>query len=354
MFSLQDAAIKFLGELTAEEHIKVRSSTPNDCQTAGAELSCTVVPPGDSPRTPKSRQPQDGISARELVVNPSHPDSSAPSIDDCNNYSLPSTSSAMEITDEPDGNGIFIKNTKKAIKRKTSDTVSPSIVHPNKFQHLNPETSLDDIDPTQEIEDNFSQVNTRPTRIPPLIITNPQFKWTEIRKKLIDSLGEERFSGKTSGEHFKLQMTSEKGHRIASKLLEDLNIDYSTYAFKGQNPLKVIIKNLPADTDPAEIIQALKDPHQHSTWRTSHNSLLPHHPHPHPPGLQQEDTDKIPQPPTKPHQQVPHLHLQVPHLHLPIQDQDPTLHQTIIIVSIYALSSSNFIISGRNSKRQKT
>ncbi|KAG8176063.1 hypothetical protein JTE90_025521 [Oedothorax gibbosus] len=81
----------------------------------------------------------------------------------------------MEITDEPDGNGSFIMITKKSIKRKTSDTVSPSIVHPNKFQHLNPETSLDDINPTQEIDHNFTQVNTRPTRIPPLIITNPQF-----------------------------------------------------------------------------------------------------------------------------------------------------------------------------------
>ncbi|KAG8174845.1 hypothetical protein JTE90_001706, partial [Oedothorax gibbosus] len=262
---LKDAALNFLKPFSNEEYIQAYShpqatniKTVNR-QSAGAELPCAVVPPGDDPRTPKPRPPQDGISAKELVVNPSHPDSSAPSIDDYNYYSLPSTSSAMEITDDPDGNGSFIVNTKKPIKRKTSDTVSPSIVHPNKFQHLNPDASLDDINPTQEIEDNFTQVNNRPTRIPPLIITNPQFKWTEIRKKLIDSLGEERFSGKTSGEHFKLQMISEKGHRIASKLLEDLNIDYSTYAFKGQNPLKVIIKNLPADTDPAEIIQALKD-----------------------------------------------------------------------------------------------
>ncbi|KAG8171755.1 hypothetical protein JTE90_026635 [Oedothorax gibbosus] len=256
--NIHTAAMKNLGSLSTEEHIRVSGHPEITSKSAGAELPCAVVPPGDDPRTPKPRPHQDGISAKELVDKPSHPDSPAPSIDAYNYYSLPSTSSAMEITDDPDGNGSFIKDTRKPIKRKTRDTISPSIVHPNKFQHLNPDVSLDEINPTEENEDNFSQVNNRSTRIPPLIITNPQFKWTEIRKRLIDSLGEERFSGKTSGEHFKLQMSTEKGHRIASKLLEDLNIDYSTYAFKGQNPLKVIIKNLPADTDPAEIIQALK------------------------------------------------------------------------------------------------
>ncbi|KAG8176062.1 hypothetical protein JTE90_025520 [Oedothorax gibbosus] len=94
MLSIQDATIKFLGKLSSEEYIKayrhsqVPSTNSNDGQTAGAELPCTVVPPGDGPRTPKPRPPQEGISAKELVVNPFHPDSSAPSIEDCNNFSL--------------------------------------------------------------------------------------------------------------------------------------------------------------------------------------------------------------------------------------------------------------------------
>ncbi|KAG8177069.1 hypothetical protein JTE90_015721 [Oedothorax gibbosus] len=133
------------------------------------------------------------------------------------------------------------------------------LVGPFRGRRDDSETSLDDANPNPDNEGNFTQTNSRPARIPPLIITNPQFKWTEIRKKLLNTLGEERFSGKTSGEHFKLQMTTENGHRIASKLLENLAIDYSTYAFNAQNPLKVIIKNLPADTDVAEIHEAIKD-----------------------------------------------------------------------------------------------
>ncbi|KAG8193868.1 hypothetical protein JTE90_011428 [Oedothorax gibbosus] len=232
-------------------------TTARQLERSSPAQSCHLVTASEplSPAHPKT-----AATAKELLDNYLHPDSSAPSIGDFSNNTLPSTSSAMEINDDPDGNGCLITpSIKKTNKRKNSDTISPSIVHPNKFQHLNHETSLDDSNPSQEIKGNFTQINTRPTRIPPLIITNPQFKWTEIRKKLINSLGEERFSVKTSGEHFKLQMTTENGHRIASKLLENLNIDYSTYAFKGQNPLKVIIKNLLAYTDPVEILQALKD-----------------------------------------------------------------------------------------------
>ncbi|KAG8174043.1 hypothetical protein JTE90_015913 [Oedothorax gibbosus] len=99
---LQEAELKFLEPLTADEYIKAfahpQAVNIANRQSAGAELHCTVVPPGDGLRTSKPRPPQDGTSAKELLDNSLHPDSSAPSIGDFSNYTLPSTSSAMRLT----------------------------------------------------------------------------------------------------------------------------------------------------------------------------------------------------------------------------------------------------------------
>ncbi|KAG8176597.1 hypothetical protein JTE90_026846 [Oedothorax gibbosus] len=79
MLTIQDATIKFLSKLSSEEFIKtyrhsqVLSTNSNDGQTAGAELPCTVVPPGDGLRTSKPRPLQDGTSAKELLDNSLNP-----------------------------------------------------------------------------------------------------------------------------------------------------------------------------------------------------------------------------------------------------------------------------------------
>ncbi|KAG8196033.1 hypothetical protein JTE90_029003 [Oedothorax gibbosus] len=187
---IQEATLNYLSPLTAEEHINAYGhphTFADDRQSAGAELTCPAVQPSDGCQTTKPHPPQNGISANELLDNPLHPDSSAPSIGDISIFTLPSTSSAMEVND-----GFITPSIRKTNNRKTSDINSPSLVHPNKFQHLNHETSLEEVNPSKKMEGNFTQTNARSARIPPLIITNPQFQWTEIRKKLLITLGEER------------------------------------------------------------------------------------------------------------------------------------------------------------------
>ncbi|KAG8176596.1 hypothetical protein JTE90_026845 [Oedothorax gibbosus] len=194
----------------------------------------------------------------------------------------------MEINDDPDGNGRFITPIKKTpsignstnyeassasnasnndpwkkmpnrltAKRKHQSSTTPDFEHPNKYK-ISDENSENQND--IEIDDPFQTTTTGPTsRIPPFIITNPQFNWIEFRKKIKSSYPEEQFTGKANGENFKLQMKTPIGYRLICSMLKNDGIHFSTYGFKDQNPLKAVIRNIPADIPTDDILAELKE-----------------------------------------------------------------------------------------------
>ncbi|KAG8176697.1 hypothetical protein JTE90_021128 [Oedothorax gibbosus] len=144
---------------------------------------------------------------------------------------------------------------RNALKRKIQESpASNTFSHPTKYQILNPNDKLTDDD------SDFQAVSSGPTsRIPPLIITNPQLKWVDFRKQLKSNHPDESFNGKASGENFRLQMKTPTGYRLAVALLRSNGIQYSTYGFKENNPIKAVVRNIPSDIPTKEIKQDLID-----------------------------------------------------------------------------------------------
>ncbi|KAG8178174.1 hypothetical protein JTE90_006312 [Oedothorax gibbosus] len=233
-------------EAVIQQLIAANNPSSNDCQTAGAELPCTVVPPGGNELTNKPLPLRVDDSQ-----NPSLPATPTPSIEDSTNYEASSASNASN-------NDQWKKMPNRfTAKRKHQSSNAPDFEHPNKYKISDENSETDD---DIEIDDPFQPTTTGPTsRIPPFIITNPQFNWIQFRKKIKSSYPEEQFTGKANGENFKLQMKTPNGYRLICSMLKNDGIQFSTYGFKDQNPLKAVIRNIPADIPTDEILAELKE-----------------------------------------------------------------------------------------------
>ncbi|KAG8175057.1 hypothetical protein JTE90_015828 [Oedothorax gibbosus] len=279
---LKDAALNFLKPITNDEYIQAYSHPQAvnikivNRQSAGAELTCPAVPPSDGSQTTKPCPPHPnpahhtlGPNTTEPSISPLHPDIAVPSVGAGSNFTLPATDSAMDITDEflsPKktiidndsslGNSDWQKvHPKHTAKRKFQSPASPTLEQSTKFQTLDNGEDQEHIDIE---EPQFQTAVSGPTgRIPPLIISNPQFNWVEFRKKILQAHPEEKFVGKSNGENFRLQMKTPNGYRLISTMLKNEGIQYSTYGFKEQNPVKAVIRNIPTDIPTEEIMSDL-------------------------------------------------------------------------------------------------
>ncbi|KAG8196020.1 hypothetical protein JTE90_028990 [Oedothorax gibbosus] len=167
----------------------------DDRQSAGAELTCPAVPPSDGFQTIKPRPPQNGPNATELSVNPLHHDIAAPS-----RTIIDAASSSIENSANDNWQKVHPRHT---AKRKFQSHASPTYEQPNKFQTLDNAGDQEDI---VIDEPQFQTVASGSTgRIPPFIISNPQFNWVEFRKKIKNAHPEEQFAG---GENFGFSLTA--------------------------------------------------------------------------------------------------------------------------------------------------
>ena len=185
-------------------------------------------------------------------LNKPLPPSPKPSANDQHNLSQASTSYDTNSMDTSEAGWQRQKNSAKRLREPLSPM---NFEHPTKIQVLNPDENLDKNDTTNE--NDFQTITSRPCHIPPIIMENPQFKWTEVRKALL-TVTKSSFSGKKSGENFILRMTTENDHRAATNLLDNRGIEHFTYSYESLNPLKAVIKNMPADIPTDEIKSALE------------------------------------------------------------------------------------------------
>nr|CAD7203601.1 unnamed protein product [Timema douglasi] len=161
-------------------------------------------------------------------------------------------SSDME-TDQ-DGNGSFTlvdklrrkrkcKNTDMTQSKKTITTVD------NKYQPLNTETKTNNDAPS-------AKADTNKERFPPIVTVgiHNYKKITEIAKNTETTTGVSYIK-----DGLKIQTTSAHDFQLIQTLLKELNQEFYTYSLPRDKLVKVVIKGLPPNMDPADIKTELID-----------------------------------------------------------------------------------------------
>ncbi|KAK9884915.1 hypothetical protein WA026_009152 [Henosepilachna vigintioctopunctata] len=140
-------------------------------------------------------------------------------------------------------------STEPARRRKTSEAGIIPTATSNQFEALQ---NLDDMDLPSPPKDEKKE------RSPPPIVLRDKSNWTDISRKISNA----RLSftkAKNIKDGISINPVSINDYRGITRLFDSLQVEYHTYALPEEKPLKVVLRNLPFETLPEDILEDLRN-----------------------------------------------------------------------------------------------
>jgi len=93
-----------------------------------------------------------------------------------------------------------------------------------------------------EITDDSPSAKT--TKLPPPVFVRGVLNFVELRIQLINLIGSENFSFKSSTNDLKIQTTEPESYRKLIHYLKDKNAQYHTYQSQEDKAFRIVVRNL--------------------------------------------------------------------------------------------------------------
>ncbi|VVC33499.1 Pre-C2HC domain,Methyl-CpG DNA binding,DNA-binding domain [Cinara cedri] len=159
---------------------------------------------------------------------------------------------------------LTVSQPKRKTKMKNSTNVKQRIVHvhrstPNRYSTLSiKESNVDDVftDPNQEQLDTTH--NTPKSILPPPIFVKGVIDYIGLRNSIIEIIGLDSFSSKSTSPHLKIQTDTPDNYRNLISFLKNIEAQFHTYQPQSYKALRIVIRNLHPSTLTANIASALK------------------------------------------------------------------------------------------------
>ena len=134
----------------------------------------------------------------------------------------------------------------------------------NRFEVLSQTESIEvDItafNPTSNINDSESNPQQeKTTHLPPPIMVKGVLDFVSLRAELIDLVGPENFTFKSSINNLKIQTKNPETYRAIIHFLQEEEADFHTFQMQEHKAFRIVIKNLHPTTNTAEIRTALEE-----------------------------------------------------------------------------------------------
>lgn len=183
-----------------------------------------------------------------------------------------SLSSSKNNSNSPNNDGW----TQQAEKRNHSSSSEPSsptqnsirhkklFISRNRFEVLSQTESIevDTITPNPDSDVNNSEAHTSQVKsafLPPPIIVKGIKDFVSMRSELIDLVGPDNFTFKSSINSLKVQTKNPETYRAIIHFLKGAEAEFHTYQMQEDKAFRIVIRNLHPTTNTAEIRTALNE-----------------------------------------------------------------------------------------------
>lgn len=183
-----------------------------------------------------------------------------------------STQSTSSDSQEIDDNNFETPKSKNTAKRIHSSSDSPDnkkvFITVNRFSPLTTSNSQNELNFAEN--ENDSQINdinieasdetqNIKQKLPPPIIVKGILDFATVRNKLINLIGPENFTFKSSTNNLKIQTTKPEFYRETIRYLKEKNAQYHTYQSQDDKAYRIVIRNLHPTTPTVEIGIAIEE-----------------------------------------------------------------------------------------------
>lgn len=134
----------------------------------------------------------------------------------------------------------------------------------NRFEVLSQTESIEvdttAFNPTSNINDSESNPQQeKTTHLPPSIMVKGVLDFVSLRAELIDLVGSENFTFKSSINNLKIQTKNPETYRVIIHFLHEEEADFHTFQMQEHKAFRIVIRNLHPTTNTAEIRTALEE-----------------------------------------------------------------------------------------------